>query len=250
MVTIFGIDYLEYGVSLQAFFIFAGIMRTTLPANITCVLFDFDGVLADTEAGRYETYRVILREYGFDMTSRVRLEELVGLTGDGFLQKFFPEIPPVDIEEIVRRRQELYMNNLGRFLLPYPGAQATVKELRELGFTMALTTANGTEAAKVLLDAIGLLDCFDAVCGREICEDPVLKRKEYGLISAYLGVDVSECVVVEDSPVGVAGAKRAGYYTIAFERFEHPEITSNADIIIHDYNQLRHIFFLEPIFFT
>ena len=225
-------------------------MRTTLHANITCVLFDFDGVLADTEAGRYETYRMILEEYGFDLTQRVCLEDLVGLTGDGFLLKFFPELPRADIDEIVRRRQELYMNNLGKFVLPYPGAQATVKELKERGITLALTTANSTESARVLLDLLGLLDCFDAVCGREICEDPVLKRKEYGLVANYLGIDKAECVVIEDSPVGVAGAKRAGYFTIAFERFEHPDITENADVIIHDYNQLRQIFYLEPILLT
>lgn len=224
--------------------------KKTLPANITCVLFDFDGVLADTEAGRYEAYREILLEYGIDLTQRVRLEDLVGLTGDGFMTKFFPELSREDMNSIIRRRQELYINNLGRFMLPYPGAQATVKELKERGYLLALTTANATEAARVLLDAMGLLDCFDAVCGREICEDPVLKRKEYGLISQYLGVDVHECVVVEDSPVGVAGAKRAGYFTIAFERFVHPVITRNADIIVHDYNQLRQIFCLEPILLT
>ncbi len=225
-------------------------IRTTLHAPISCILFDFDGVLADTESGRYETYREILEEYGIDMASRVRLEDLVGLTGDGFIMKFFPEIPLPDVHEIVRRRQELYMSNLGRFVLPYPGAQATVKELKERGFALALTTANSTESAKVLLDVLGIRDCFDAVLGREVCEDPVLKRKEYGLVATHLGVDRSECVVIEDSPVGVAGARRAGYFTIAFERFEHPDIKANADIIIHDYNQLRQLFCLEPVLLT
>ncbi len=215
--------------------------------DITACLFDFDGVIADTESGRYEAYCDIFEEYGYDMRGRCSMFDLAGLTGDGFMSKFFPEIPREQVKEIVRKRQNHYMEHLDRFCKPYPGMRQTIIDLKQKGFYMALTTANATDAAKQLLETVGVLEYFDAVCGREICEDPVTKVKDYSRVPRQIGKTIEECIVVEDSPVGVAGAKRSGFYCIAFEHFENPVLTEQADVIVHDYNDLRKLFDLPPI---
>ena len=216
-------------------------------SQITTLLFDFDGVLADTESGRYAAYGEILSEYGLDLRSRCELKNISGLTGDGILTRYFPELNRDQVKEIVRRRQALYMGNLRKYCPPYPGAAATVRDLKQKGYFLALTTANSTAAANTLLDALEIRPYFDAVCGREICEDPVKKIKEYSLVPQYLGRKISECVVIEDSPVGVLGAKRGGFFCIAFERFPHPDVTAHSDVLLHDYNEFRALFGLAPI---
>jgi HAD superfamily hydrolase (TIGR01509 family) len=210
--------------------------------GVTAILFDFDGVIADTESGRYSAYCDIFEEYGYDLRSRCTIDELAGLTGDGFIGKFFPEIPAEQAVEIIRRRQTHYMNHLDRFCKPCPGMQPTVRDLKALGFYLALTTANSTAAAQRLLEVAGVADCFDAVCGREICEDPVSKVKDYSRVPEHIGRTTDECIVIEDSPVGVAGAKRSGFRCIAFEHFKSPVITELADAVIHQYDELRQIF--------
>jgi HAD superfamily hydrolase (TIGR01509 family) len=210
--------------------------------QITALLFDFDGVIADTESGRYETYCDILEEYGYDMRRRCSLTDLAGLTGDGFMSRFFPEIPRQHVKEIVRRRQDYYMEHLDRFCKPYPGMRQTIAELRQQGYFLALTTANSAATAKRLLETTGIIKYFDAVCGREICENPVTKVKDYSQVPAQIDKRTEECIVIEDSPVGVAGAKRSGFYCIAFEHFEDPVITEQADAIVHNYNELRKLF--------
>jgi len=221
-------------------------MNKTL-STVSTLLFDFDGVLADTEQGRFLAYGEILSEYGFSLQERCELKNISGLTGDGILTKYFPELNREQVRQIVTRRQALYMGNLAKYCPAYPGAVETLRDLKQRGYCMALTTANSTAAACTLLDSLHARSYFDAVCGREICEDPVKKIKEYSLVPGHLHKTIAECAVIEDSPVGVLGAKRGGFFCIAFERFPHPDITAHADILLHDYNEFRALFDLDPL---
>ena len=213
----------------------------------TTILFDFDGVIADTEHGRYEAYCDIFEEYGYDLRSRCKMTDLLGFTGDGFMSRFFPEIPSELVKEIVRKRQKYYMEHLDRFCKPFPGARQTIADLKSKGYYLAVTTANSTAVVKQLLETIGALEYFDAFCGKEICEDPVTKVKDYSRVPAQINKTIEECVVIEDSPVGVAGAKRGGFYCVAFDHFKDPVITEQADVIVHNYNDLRRFFGLPEI---
>ena len=215
----------------------------------TTLLFDFDGVLADTEAGRYEAYCDIFEEYGYDLRSRCMMTDLIGFTGDGFMSKFFPEIPAQIVKEMVYKRQKHYMDHLDKFCIPFPGVRQTIADLKQKGYHLALTTANSTAVAKQLLEVVGVLEYFDDICGREICEDPVTKVKDYSRVPAQINKTIDESVVIEDSPVGVAGAKRGGFRCIAFEHFEDPVIKEHADYIVHNFNELRNLFGLPEIAF-
>jgi beta-phosphoglucomutase len=216
--------------------------------QITAILFDFDGVIADTENGRYEAYCDIFEEYGYDLRSRCSMTDMAGLTGDGFMNRFFPEIPSALVHEMVRRRQKYYMDHLDRFCRPFPGMHQTIADLGRKGYYLALTTANTTVTAHQLLDTVGVSRYFDAVCGREICEDPVAKVKDYSRVPAQISKTVDECVVIEDSPVGVSGAKKSGVRCIAFEHFETPDIREQDDAVVRDFNELRELFGLPAIY--
>ena len=215
--------------------------------KITTLLFDFDGVIADTEQGRYEAYCDIFEEYGYDLRSRCVMTDLLGFTGDGFMSRFFPEIPREHVTEMVRKRQKHYMDHLDRFCKPFPGVRQTIADLKGKGYFLAITTANATAVVHQLLQTVGVLDYFDVLCGREICEDPVTKVKDYSRVSAQINKTIDECVVIEDSPVGVAGAKRGGFRCIAFDHYKDSEMQKQADYIVQDYNELRELFRLPEI---
>ena len=216
----------------------------------SALLFDFDGVIADTEQGRYDAYCDIFEEYGYNLRSRCVMPDLIGFTGDGFIKKFFPEIPPELGKEMVRKRQKHYMEHLDKFCIPFPGVRQTIADLKQMGYFMAVTTANSITVIGQLLDVACVREYFDALCGREICEDPVTKVKDYSRVPAQINKTVEECVVIEDSPVGVAGAKRGGFRCIAFEHVKDPVITEQADVIVHNYNDLRKLFGLPEINLT
>jgi len=213
-------------------------------------LFDFDGVIADTEQGRYDAYCDIFEEYGYDLRSRCVMTDLLGFTGDGFMSKFFPEIPPEHVAEMVCKRQTYFMDHLDRFCKPFPGVQQTITDLKKEGYFLAITTANAIEAVRLLLKVVGVPDSFDILCGREICENPITKVKDYSLVPAQINKTIDECIVIEDSPVGVAGAKREGFRCIAFDHYNDPVMQKQADFIVHNFNELRAIFGLPEIDLT
>ena len=215
--------------------------------KITSILFDFDGVIADTESGRYEAYCDIFGEYGYDLRSRCVMTDLIGFTGDGFMKKYFPEIPQELVNEMAQKRIKHYMENLDEFCRPFPGMKQTIADLKQKGYFLALTTANATVAAWQLLQVVGVAEYFDAVCGREICEDPIAKVKDYSRVSSQINKTIDECVIVEDSPVGVLGAKREGFRCIAFDHYGDPLIQEQADIVVHNFNELRKLFGLPEI---
>jgi beta-phosphoglucomutase-like phosphatase (HAD superfamily) len=142
------------------------------------------------------------------------------------------------------------MDNIDVFCRPFPGAQQTVRDLKQKGYYLALTTANATETARLPLRVTNVFDYFDVVCGREICENPVTKVKDYSLVPLHTGKKTEECIVVEDSPVGVAGAKRGGFRCIAFDHYKDPVISELANIVVHNFNELRKIFGLPEINLT
>ncbi|MDD4033028.1 MAG: HAD family hydrolase [Bacteroidales bacterium] len=215
--------------------------------QINSLYFDFDGVIADTEQGRYNAYADILKEYSIDISSRCQLNQIQGLTGTALMAKYFPEFSLAERKKIIRRRNEEYLSRLDHYCIPYPGVYETIRDLKAKGFFMALTTANSTAVAKDLLKHLGIAEFFDEVYGLEVCENPVTQKKDYSRIAELTGNHVSECIVIEDSPVGVSGAKQSGYFTIAFEHYPHPDLSAYADLIVHNYNDLRQIFGLEPL---
>ena len=211
-------------------------------SDFTTVLFDLDGVLADTEQGRYKVFAEILAEQGIDFSARVSISQMQGLTGRAMMKRYFPELLAEQALSVVRRREQIYMANLASYCIPFPGMVETVTTLKERGYYLANTTANSTETAKILLKHIGIYSCFDMVLGHEYCENSTTGKKDYGRVAGLIGRSVAESVVIEDSPVGIKGARMHGYYTIAFERNPHPDIQKYANKVIHTYQELNDFF--------
>lgn len=206
-----------------------------------CIIFDFDGVLADTEKGRFNQLSKLLLQRGIRLGERCREKDLFGLSTSAFLRKFFPEMSEREIEEITYIRHSDYLNNLPSYCIPYPYTGETVKELQKRGYRLVLATANETQAIPVLLKHIGLNGEFSSVYGREIMEDSN-GDKSYYFLSQKMEYPPASCVVIEDSLVGVKAAKKAGYFTIAMNRYGDTQIIQTADMAVNNLNELLNLF--------
>ncbi len=209
--------------------------------RVKCVVFDFDGVLADTEFGRFDHLSLILGERGIDLHQRCTKNHLVGLSTIAFFRKYFPELSERDIDEYSCIRQLDYFKNLEKYCVPYPGVNETIAYFKENGHTLILATANDTKAAHTLLQHIGVYEQFSDIYGREIMEDSN-GHKSYLFLRDKLNFSLDECVVVEDSIVGVSASKRAGFYTIAMNRYDDNAIKATANKWVNNYEELINLF--------
>jgi beta-phosphoglucomutase len=175
------------------------------------ILFDFDGVLADTEPIHFACWRDVLKDLGIDLDIS-RLHEFVGVADRAMLEQLGAERqPPLSVEELwpsYTRKQALFR---ARIETHEPIQQQTVDLIRMLhsSYKLAVVSSSHRSEVEPPLEQAGIRPLFQAlVCGREILNlkpapDPYLRAAE--LLAAR------RPLVVEDSDAGVAAGLAAGF---------------------------------------
>ena len=177
------------------------------------VLFDLDGVLADTERLQWAAYRTALREWGVD----VGLEEY---RREWIRSGFGPEYAcrqyrlPITPDELRARKGPHYQTLLQTDLAPMPGAADVLHRLRD-AFRLALATNTGRDDTAFILDRLGIAALLHAAVVREDYDRPKPAPDAYLAAARALGVAPDECVVVEDTERGTRAGLAAGMRVIA-----------------------------------
>jgi len=196
------------------------------------VLFDMDGVLADSEQFICKAAIIMFAELGFKVEPD-DFKPFVG-TGEnsylgGVAGKYGIE---VDIEKVKARTYEIYQTIIRGNLKPLPGAAEMVSKCRNLGLKLALATSADRIKMQANLNEIGIpASSFDAtVTGLD-----VVNKKPYPDIyikaAGKLGLRAAECLVVEDAVSGITAARRAGCRCLAVSTSFAAEMLSEADWI-------------------
>jgi HAD superfamily hydrolase (TIGR01509 family) len=186
-----------------------------MQSKTTCLIFDYDGVIADTDLGRYKLLKNILVDYDIDLSKRFNQKDLIGLSTHAFLVKNFKNLRRFEINMIIQRRYELFFSNLSEYCLPYENMKETIEYFHSK-FELAIVTTNNVENVKIQLKYFGIINYFKWIIGREKSEGKDL-TKTYRMVPDTLKKKVSECIVIEDSDIGVNAARLEGFYCIRFD---------------------------------
>lgn len=176
------------------------------------VIFDMDGVLADSEPLHARAWVALLSGYGIRVDASF-FDPWIGIpnleTARDLVRRFGI---PLEAERITAERQALYLDLLERELRPFPGLGESLAGLR---LPKAVATSSSRVDAARTLRRLGLSDHFRAV----VTADDVIRTKPdpeiYVKAAAGLGLSAAECAAIEDSPAGVASARGAGCYVVA-----------------------------------
>ena len=174
------------------------------------VLFDFDGVLADTENVHVAAWQRTFRVMGWNES-----DETCARAGEiddrSFVAEVFArrKIEGGDVEGWARRKQDL----TARLLLEGGRVVAGVADLvRQLQGQTRLAVVSTAWRANVVgvLDRAGLLDAFEFIIAKEDVQAAKPNPEAYRLALGRLGLSAADVVALEDSPSGLAAAERAG----------------------------------------
>ena len=196
------------------------------------VLFDMDGVLADSEQYICKAAKMMFAELGFKVEPD-DFKPFVG-TGEnryigGVAEKYGID---VDIEKVKSRTYQIYQTIIRGNLKPLPGAAEMVRRCRDLGLKLALATSADKIKMEANLTEIGIpSSSFDAT----ITGLDVINKKPfpdiYLMAAGKIGLKAEECLVVEDAVSGITAAKRAGCRCLAVATSFDWEMLSEADWI-------------------
>ncbi len=182
-----------------------------LPA---AVLWDMDGTLVDTEPYWVAAEHAIVEEHG-GTWSQDYAEQLVGndlMVSAEFIRAHSPvTLTPLEIIEELLRRVVAQV----REHVPWrPGARELLASLRAAGVPCALVTMSWRSLAAAVLEALPE-DSFAALVTGDEVEHGKPHPEPYLAAARLLGVEVGDCVALEDSPTGVRSAVDAGVPTLA-----------------------------------
>lgn len=200
------------------------------PSVIKAALFDFDGVICDTEPLASRVLADALAVHGVRLTHDEEVS-LVGTDGVAHLRAILDargcDIPSRQVMDESEERGNIHLIYP---MIPMPNTLQTIAALREGGLAMALVSTTLSPYVLHCTNELDITHLFDSI----VCGDMVTEHKPspecYLKSLANLGVDASEAVVFEDSPVGIHAAKSAELYVFGFRGSIIKQDTSEADV--------------------
>jgi len=184
-------------------------------AVIRAIVFDFDGLILDTEEPVYRSWLEVYQAHGEELPFE-RWVQIVGSTNTLFHPQYHLEerlgkpLPKEVLERRIGRRTEMV---LAQAVLP--GVQQHLDAAREMGLKLGVASSSTREWVEGHLARLGILERFQCVR----CRDDVANAKPepdlYLAVLDCLDVKAAEAIAIEDSPNGIAAAKRAGMRCVA-----------------------------------
>ncbi len=201
---------------------------------IKALIFDFDGLILDTESPDLQSWMEIYSEYGVSFPAASWMTA-VGGSRDLFdpykhLESQLNHSISIDEIRAKRRRRD---NELVLAQIPLPGVEEYIDDASARGLMLAVASSASRDWVIPHLSRIGLLCRFQCVkCGDDVNHtkpDPEL----YEVVLVELGVQASEAIAFEDSPNGIGAAGQAGVYCVAVPNTVTSQLSLNqADLRI------------------
>jgi HAD superfamily hydrolase (TIGR01509 family) len=177
------------------------------------VIFDLDGVTADTERLQWQAYRRVLGELGVDVgLETYRRHWIAGGFGPEYACRTYSL--PIGPDELRARKAPVYAALLREGVAPCPGALEALRRLRPT-HRLGLATNSARAEVSFILERLGVAGLLHATVAREDYSRPKPAPDSYLAAAAALGLAPGECAVVEDTERGLRAALAAGTRAIA-----------------------------------
>ncbi len=208
-------------------------------AVIRAIIFDFDGLILDTEEPIYRSWVEVYEAHGEALPFE-RWVQIVGSTTAEFHPQHHLEerlgrpLTPDVIDRRIGRRTELI---LAQQMLP--GIVQHIDSANALGLKLGVASSSTRDWVSGHLDRLGILGQFDCVR----CRDDVSRAKPapdlYIAVLDCLGIGAPEAIAIEDSPNGVIAAKGAGLRCVAIPNTITAGLDlSHADVILRSLSEV------------
>lgn len=202
------------------------------------ILFDMDGVIVDSMPYHFIAWYEALRPYGirvscFDVYSKEgerwdkTLVSLFSLHGKKPDKKL--------LGEIFALRQKIFRHYFKRFI--FRGAQGLLGCLRKDGYSLGLVSGTPTQEIRSILSP-RIRHTFDIIVAGDNVRHGKPHPEPYLRAAQGVGADPKECVVVENAPLGIASAKKAGMFCIAITTSLPKEYLKGADLVIEELEEI------------
>jgi beta-phosphoglucomutase family hydrolase len=206
---------------------------------IKAVIFDLDGVIAETEHVHIQAETETMLKHGVKITEN----ELHQYTGTTAKQMFTDLIRKyklnVTFDEIFNEKEEIMFRLLEKEVQPTNGVIELLRKLKQMKIKLGIASSSHKRLIEYVLKKLEIASLFESIVGAEDIVNSKPDPEIFLTCARKLHADPKECLVVEDSKLGVEGAKKAGMKCLGYRNPNSGnQDLSKADIVTSDFSKL------------
>lgn len=187
-----------------------------LPEKPDLIIFDFDGVVADSEVISLHSLRHTLGDFGIDLSIDEVRARYLGVATDKIIREVAAESSAGTSDGFREAWDEVLFDRFRRELAPVPGITDLLDRIEDRGIPFCIASSGSFERIGIALDAIELTDHFEYVFSAELVRNGKPAPDLFLHAAEHLGVEPARCLVIEDSPYGIMAARAAHMLSIGF----------------------------------
>jgi HAD superfamily hydrolase (TIGR01509 family) len=208
------------------------------------VLFDFDGVIVNSEPLHCDAFRQTLAHEHIDLSDDEYFRELIGFDDRGafrhIFQKHGRELDPKTFLRVMTRKSEIMMELIrDRRYAALPGVEELVRGLWR-HYPLAIVSGALREEIEAMLEGVALRDCFPVIVAAE--DVKVGKPDPQGYLMAveqirqrtagHKRIEPKDCLIIEDAPTVIRRARQEGFTVLAVATSHPLEQLSDANYAV------------------
>jgi len=214
------------------------------------VLFDFDGILVDSEPMHYRAFIEVLDPLGMGFPWKEYVEIYMGFDDrDAFREAFRAkgiDLDDANLAKLVAAKSRAFLDGLRAGVTAYPGAVPMIESLRAAGRPMALCSGALRADIDPILAQLGVARRFDVIVSADDVRRSKPDPESYALAFARLSerhdmllTAPEKSVAVEDTPAGIRSAKGAGLRVLAVTNSYGAGELAEADWVVGSLEDVR-----------
>ena len=220
--------------------------------KVEAVIFDFDGVIVDTEPLHYAAFQRLLEPLGLGFSWEQYVETYMGFDDrDAFIEAFKGSEGGLDaalLQNLIDRKAAVFQEVIRDGISAYPGVVSLIRTIRDHRVPLANSSGALHSDIEPILETLGITDCFDIIVtaedGAKSKPDPECYTLAYARLNEYHSLDLrpDQVLAIEDTPAGITSAKGAGLRVIAVTNSYPAENLARADYTVNALDPAETIF--------
>jgi beta-phosphoglucomutase len=209
------------------------------------VIFDFDGVIVDTEPLHYRAFQRILEPLGLGFSWQQYVDIYMGFDDrDAFIEAFTAHgrsLAADTLRSLVECKAQIFQTVIQDGIIAYPGVTELITKLHG---KVPLAISSGALRSDItpILQQLDIAHCFDVIVTADNVTkskpDPESYRLALQKLNSLAAMTLDRTIAIEDTPAGIAAAKGAGLAVIALTNSYPKEFITDATVVIDSLEEL------------
>lgn len=220
------------------------------------LIFDFDGVVVDSEPVHLATFQAVLKSIGVPLTKEEYYARYIGFNDHDCFQAALDaagkNAPEPLLAELIAQKTAMVQRAFAESIKPLPGACELIRAARDAGIPVGVCSGALREEIELASRTVGVLDSWKVIVASQDVRQGKPSPEGYSLAmgqicqAARQTINSRLCIAVEDAPAGIQAARDANMRVLAVTNSFPASDLKDADLVVNSLKDV-HLATLEQL---